>query len=143
MRLIGFNFKKINVEKLLDKIENLKIETNIDIEDIVFVDSNLLKTDEKIINIKFNYNIFYNPEIAKINLGGNLILSMEPKIIEEILKQWKDKKIATNLKITIFNIILRKSNVKALQLEEEMNLPFHINLPVIKEQETEEKKDSE
>ena len=34
MKLIGFNFNKISIEKKSDKKENLKINTNINIVDI-------------------------------------------------------------------------------------------------------------
>ena len=44
----------------------------------------------------------------------------------------KDKKMPENFRMTLFNLILRKSSLKALQLEEEMNLPTHIQLPTLK-----------
>ena len=56
------------------------------------------------------------------------------KKIKEILKQWKNKKISEDFKIPLFNLILRKSNVKTLELEEEMGLPLHIPLPHLKNQ---------
>ena len=34
--------------------------------------------------------------------------------------------------IALFNIILRKANVKALELEEQIGLPLHIPLPTLK-----------
>lgn len=141
MRIIGFNFNKINIEKLSDKIENLKINTNINIPKIEEVKSDFFKTKEELINIKFLYSITYDPDIAKIELAGNIFLGIEPKIAKEILKQWKDKKMPEDFKITLFNIILRKSNIKALQLEDEMNLPLHISLPSLKKQKKEEKKE--
>ena len=37
-------------------------------------------------------------------------------------------------RILLFNIILRKANIKALELEEQMNLTLHIPLPTLKKQ---------
>ncbi len=139
MRLIGFNFNKINIEKFSDKIENLKINTNINISEINEIKSNFFKTKEEFIGVKFIYNINYDPDIAKIELVGNLVFGIEPKIAKEILKQWQDKKMSEDFKITLFNIILRKSNLKALQLEDEINLPPHISLPSLRKQEDKEK----
>ena len=50
-------------------------------------------------------------------------------------KGWKDKEIPEEFRIAIFNIILRKASVRALQLEEELNLPYHMPFPSIKSQE--------
>ena len=141
MRLAGFNFIKINVEKFSDKIENLKINTNINISEINPVKSDFFKTKEELINIKFNYNIIYDPSFAKIEFIGNVLIAIESKMAKDVLKQWEDKKMPEDFRLTLFNIILRKSNLKALQLEDEINLPLHINMPSLKKQKTGEKKE--
>jgi len=139
MRFIGFNFNKINIEKFNDKIENLKINTKINVSEIKNIKSDFFKTKEEIIEVKFAYFINYDPDFAKIELTGSVILSIEPKIVKDILKQWKDKKMSEDFRIMLFNIILRKSSLRALQLEDEMNLPLHMQLPSLKKQKDEEK----
>ncbi|MBU2472975.1 hypothetical protein KKE74_03000 [Patescibacteria group bacterium] len=134
MKFIGFNFNKINIEKNSTNFKDLKIKTNINISEIKEIKSNFLKSNEELINIQFTYNINYNPKIAKIELSGNVILADKPKIIKEVLKKWEDKKMEEEFKINLFNIILRKSNLKAMQLEDEMNLPLHISLPFLKKE---------
>jgi len=132
MKLLGFNFTKIDIEKLSEKTENLKINSNIDISDISEVKQSMLKSKETIISVKFSYKINYNPDYAKISLGGNLIVSLEPKTAKDILKEWQDNnKIPDDFKVPVFNLILKKSNVKALSLEEEMNLPLHMPMPKV------------
>jgi len=140
MRLIGFNFNKINIEKFKDKIENLKINAKINVSEIKNIKSDFFKTKEEIIEVKFSYDINYDPDFAKIELTGSVILAIESKIVKDILKQWKDKKMSDDFKISLFNIILRKSSLRALPLEEEMNLPLHIKLPSFKKQEDDEQK---
>ncbi len=141
MRIIGFNFNKINIEKLNDKVENLKINTKIDVPEIKSIKSDFFKTKEELIEVKFTYSISYDPDFAKIELAGVVLLAIEPKIAKDILKEWNDKKMPEDFKITLFNVILRKSNLKALQLEDEMNLPIHIQLPSLrKEDQVSEKK---
>jgi len=138
MRIIGFNFNKINIEKFSDKIEKLKINTNINISEIKEMELDLFKTKEQFIRVKFTYNIDYEPKMAKIELVGNIVFGAESKIAKDVLKQWEGKKIPEDFKIILFNVILRKSNLKALQLEEELNLPLHISLPSLKKQENKE-----
>ncbi len=140
MKLMGFNFTKIQVEKFKDRVENLKIGTRIDVSDITEAKSRILKTKEEIIVVKFLFGLDYEPKMAKIDLEGNLILSLDSKQAKEVLKDWKDKKMSEELRITLFNLILKKATLKALQLEEEMNLPIHMRLPSLK---ISEKKDNQ
>jgi len=135
MRLAGFNFKKISVERLSDKIENLKINTNIDISEIESLKADFVKAKEELILIKFKYILNYDPEIAKIEFKAELVLAVISEKAKEILKDWKDKKMEESFKLSLFNLILRKSNIKALQLEEEVNLPIHFQLPSLKKEE--------
>ena len=135
MRIIGFNFNKINIEKFNDKVENLKINTKIDVSEIKNIKSDFFKTKEELIEVKFTYEINYDPDFAKIELAGIVLLAIEPKMTKDILKEWKDKKMSEEFRILLFNIILKKSNLKALQLEDEMNLPIHIPLPSLQKQE--------
>jgi len=128
---MGFNFDKISIERFLDNITDMKISTNIDISDIIKLNPGILKTKEEILGVKFNYIIDYQENIAKIELAGKILLALEPKQAKEVLKQWDDKKVPDEFRITLFNFIFRKANIKAIQLEDEMNLPIHIPLPKI------------
>jgi len=135
MKLVSFNFTKINAEKFLDNLKDLKINTGIDISDIKTVKSDFLKLNGDLIAVKFNYNISYEEKIAKLDFTGNMLVSVESKESKEILRQWQDKKMPEEFKLNIFNIILKKASLKAIPFEEEFNLPLHIPLPSIKSQE--------
>jgi len=138
MKLIGFNFTKINLEKKSDNFKNLKITTGIDILNIKGTKSNPFNSSDELIIVEFEYNINYEENIALLKFSGNMIISTESNQVSEILKQWEDKKIPKDFRLNIFNIIFRKSSLKALQFEEELNLPPHIPLPSFKP--TEKKK---
>ena len=139
IKIVGFNFRKINVEKTSDTFKDLKINTKIDISAIEEAKSEFLKGDDQILKIKFIYTIEYNPNIANIVLEGNIVLTASKDEAKKILDGWKDKKMSEAFRISLFNMILRKSNVKALQLEEEMNLPLHIPFPSLKAAKKEDK----
>lgn len=132
MKLVGFNFKKIAIEKMSEMSKGTKINTKMDVSEISSLKNNLLKGDEQIIKVKFTYNISYDPQIAKIDLEGDILLALDEKTAKEVLEGWKNKKMSEEFRIGLFNLILRKSNVKALELEEEMGLPLHVPLPSLK-----------
>jgi len=129
MRVIGFNFTKINIERFKDRIDKIKFNTKIDILSIEPLKTEFLKTKEDIIKIDFNYSVSYEPDYAKLELAGNVLFSIDSKMARELLKGWKNKTISEEFRISLFNVILRKSNIKALQLEDEMGLPLHLPLP--------------
>lgn len=134
MKLAGFNFTKISVEKISDKIENLKINTSIDISEIGEVKSEIFKLKEQMVAVSFKHSLNYEPDIAKIEFSGTLILGVESRLAREVIKQWKDKKLPPEFRVNLFNIILRKCHVKALELEEDLNIPLHIKMPNISKQ---------
>ena len=138
MRVVGFNFTKISIEKLKESVEGLKTNTEIEVPEIKEIKSDIWKTKEDIIEAKFEYKVKYEPGFADINLSGRILIAADPKIVKDILKQWKKKKISEDFRIFLFNIILRKSALKALYLEDELNLPLHMPMPSFKRT-TEEK----
>ena len=140
MKLVGFNFKKVSAEKLKDGVREVKINTKIDISSIDSLKSDLIKIKDEPIKVDFVYSVTYEPDFAKIELAGSMVLSVEPKLAREILKGWKDKEINEDFRVFIFNVILRKSIIKALTLEDELNLPTHISLPSLSKESLKEKK---
>lgn len=136
MKIMGFSFTKISVEKKSDNFKDLKINTNIDILDVQSAKNDILKQKEEIIVIRFRYTIDFSKDVAKIDLEGNLMILLDPKDSKEAINEWKDKKLFEGIKTPVFNIILRKSTIKALELEDQMNLPLHTySIPTIKKQE--------
>jgi hypothetical protein len=132
MKIMGFNFTKISIEKLKDRSESLKINTHIDVTEIKELKTDILKTEEQIIGVKFSYSVKYEPEFANIDFKGSILLSLEEDKAKEVIKEWKKKKMPEDFQTILFNLILRKTAAKALQLEDEMNLPLHIPLPTVR-----------
>lgn len=140
MRLIGFNFEKINCERFSDNSRGLKYNTKIDLVSISPLKSGFIKIKDEILKVNFNYSVLYEPNYAKIEIIGNLLISVEPRIAREILKEWQEKKTPEDFRIFLFNVIIRKANIKALQLEDDLGLPPHIPFPSLKKQEPQEEK---
>ena len=131
MRVIGFNFDKISVEKLKDKTEKLNIKTNIDVSELNRIESDILKSKEDLIQAKFSYTVTYEPGYANIDLKGKALLSLEEKQAKEVLKEWKKKQMPEEFRVFLFNVIMRKASLRSIHLEDELNLPIHIPLPFL------------
>ena len=137
MSVLGFNLTKINAERIKETLgpsEELKIGTQIDVPELKEIKSDILKTKEDIMAVKFTYNVNYDPSFAKVELEGKILLALEPKIAKDILKQWKKKKMPGDFRLLLFNTILKKSSLKALYLEEELHLPLHMPMPSFKKE---------
>lgn len=137
MRLLGFNFTKINIERKKAVDAKLKINSNLQIISVEKVNSNLFNSkNENLFSVKFQLDIDYSPEIATLTIEGAVIISLDSKKSKDLLKKWKEnKEIPSDIQIPLYNTILQKSSIKALQLEDDMNLPPHIVFPRIKKQE--------
>ncbi|MFB5637456.1 MAG: hypothetical protein ACE5RF_03515 [Nitrosarchaeum sp.] len=131
MKLAGFNFTKILIEKKKSDLKDLKISSGIHIDNISEAKSPI-KTKESFLAVKWKFEATYNPEIAKIEFEGNVLVGLDSNKAKEVLKSWTNKKVDEDFNLAVINVILRKSNIKALQLEDEFGLPAHFKLPSLK-----------
>lgn len=138
MRVIGFNFEKISAEKLSKNSGEIKVKSNIDVSEIKESKNGFFKSEEELVGIKFSFSLNYEPDFAKISFEGGILFSIDSKESKEILKQWNEKKMPENFQQMLFNLIWKKCTLKALQLEEELNIPLHTplqNLQIKKKEE--------
>lgn len=135
MKIAGFKFSKISIEQKKDSLnrsENLKADTSVDVSDIEEVKDIPLKTKEQVLDVKFKYNVDYSPGFAEVNIEGTVLIRLDPKTAKKVLKKWKDNELEEDFKMFVFNVIIRKSTLKALYLEEELGLPTHVPLPSVR-----------
>ena len=139
MRIVGFHLFKFSIERKEQFEGKLDISQNINIKDVSKEKIDIAA--EEIIRIKFNFNINYK-DFANIEFEGNITILPEGKETKKILDAWKGKKIPEEIRVNLFNFIMDKCNIRALEFEDEMGIPLHIPLPRItsKEQETKETK---
>jgi len=139
MRSIGFSFSKIFVERKNNLTKQPELKTSINVLEMKELPSDVFKSKEVALEVKFSYSIKYEPEIAELNFEGALVLLVDPKKSKETLKNWKNKEISEDFKLFVFNLILRRANLKAVQLEDELNLPIHFQMPSIRTDKKQEK----
>ncbi len=126
--IIGFNLKKISAERKENIKTKVEIKSNIDILDIKKEVIDISK-DKEVLSFTFNFAINYEPKIANLAFEGNVLLLVEPAEAKDILKRWKKKLTSQDIRLIIFNTIMTRCNIKALELEENIGLPSHIPLP--------------
>ena len=131
MKIVGINFTKIFVEKNEIQTKEVKVNSGMNIKNIEKYKSPI-KTKESFLKLDWFYEIIYSDNLAKINIEGNLIISLDEKKQKEVLSDWKNEKLKNEFNLPILNFLLTKCNIKSLQLEEDFNLPPHFNLPSLK-----------
>lgn len=125
MKVVGFIFTKISGERESKPINDFSIDTNIDISNI--------QEEDDMLKISFKFAVKYlskskKDEKAKIHIEAD-IFTEKTKESSEILEAWKKKEVPIGFKISLLNLILKKCTPKAVQLEDELNLPVHIPIP--------------
>ncbi|MEK6919164.1 MAG: hypothetical protein AABW73_03940 [Nanoarchaeota archaeon] len=128
MRVISFGLTKQFAEKLSEPNANFNVSNGINIKDIQQIKVDFIK-DEEALNFSFEFRISYDKDIAKISFNGNILVALDKKSAADILKRWNDKKIPDLVRVPLFNFIMARCTVKAMQFEEDFNLPKHIQIP--------------
>ncbi|MBS3172577.1 hypothetical protein J4438_03285 [Candidatus Woesearchaeota archaeon] len=132
MPIVGFNFEKIMVERKNKITGKLDIKNNLTITNVEKEKLNITNSED-ILKFNFNYTVNYQPEVGQININGHLLLMESPKQIKDILIDWeKQQKLPKDLAPQILNTILSKCNIKSLSLSQEVGLPPHVRLPLIR-----------
>lgn len=132
MKIAGFSISKISAEKKIPIKGKLELKSNVDIKDILKEEIQITKNAA--LKFDFEFSINYEPKVASILISGSIIAIDEKDESKEILKEWKKKKFTHPMRISLFNFIMDKCNLRALQLEEELALPLHVPFPKLRPQ---------
>ncbi|AJF62443.1 MAG: hypothetical protein QT11_C0001G0294 [archaeon GW2011_AR20] len=130
MPFIGFNFDKISAEREVDEVKgNINVKHSFNIKDVREEKVNLDKKQD-VLKFTFEFSLNYEPGLGSIKIEGHLLYIDEQKKMNEMVKGWKkEKKISPEIIQGLFNTIIARSNIKALQLEQDLNLPPHLPMP--------------
>jgi len=134
MQVIGFTLTKIFAEKKADvkrsAITNDIAFTNFEKDKVPFL------KDTETAKISFKYNLNYEDQEKKgasdhgeLSFEGKLVLSVNKDELKNITKTWKKKQLPDEMKIPLFNLILKKCTPRAVSLQDEIGLPSHVRIP--------------
>ena len=152
MKIIGYNIKNINANKNKE-LSKSSINTNVTFTNVEKQTADFLK-DSEALKATFKFSVEYSDpnkkekendkkekekeknEKNEISLEGFLLLSVTKDESKDFLKSWKNKEVPKDKVIPLYNFILKKCSIKALQLEEDLGLPSHLPLPQVKSEQT-------
>ena len=139
MKVIGFNIEEI-IGKKSAELKRYNINTDVTFNSVDKTKLDVLK-EEETIRVGFKFLVSYkdaedksNEKSNEISILGSLLLMVDKELSKEFLKSWKNKEIPKDKIITLYNFVLRKCSVRALQLEEDLNLQPHIPFPQVRPQ---------
>lgn len=138
MQIVGFNFTKVLAEKAADFTVGSEINTDLKFIGIEKEETSLAKEGNEALKTSFEFKVSYikkskkNSNNGEVILQGFVILMASENESKEVLKAWKGKELPVSFRVPIFNFLLKRCSMKALQLEDELNLPLHIPMPHIK-----------
>lgn len=137
MAIVGFNFKKMEVEKNQSIKGKININNNISIKDVKEIDLFAGKNKQKGLNFIYVFISSYEPKIGKIEITGEVHYMIEDKKKKEVINSWKkDKKVPKDIMTDILNTVLARCNIQAIILSRDINLPPPIPLPKVEAKST-------
>lgn len=132
MAIVGFEFTRIDVEKKETAKGKINISNNVGIVNIVRSDLQLGASKQSGLKFLFEYKSAYEPEFAKIELGGTILYLTDEDNAKKILDDWKkDKKLNKEVAEKIVNSILTKCNIQSIILSNTVNLPPPVPMPKV------------
>ena len=141
MQIVGFNLLEIKGKRKEFLDRNFDMKVNLSMKNVKKIDFDV-KEDANVLGFHFEFSVECTGENGKIEIEGVILAMLSKKEADEILKTWeKEKKLSDKIRTFIYNIIFSKCNIKALELEEELNLPTHIPMPLLRESTKEETKE--
>jgi len=130
MTTVGFSFNKLNAEKKNISEQNIRVENNVGITNIE--EGASIDNKKSIVRFEFDFKCRYEPGLATIELGGELLEMYDKELSIKILDSWKtDKKIHQDIMAHILNSILSKANIEAILISKELGLPSPIAMPKV------------
>ena len=145
MQVVGFQFKKISAHKS-DDFKSGPININVEFTDLQKEKLDLLRdSDAAKLLFRFSLEYFENKEdqdkkdkkgndlkLAEIVLDGQIRLSFTKDESKDLMKAWKKKQLPAGFRIPLQNLILKKTASRAMQLQDELDLPSHVPIQQIK-----------
>lgn len=142
MDIVGFNITKIHAERV-PNLKQTAITTNVEFTSIEALETTLFQGKEAL-KLGFKFTLDYTAQDPKdkskanekdkqgeIVFEGFIPVSLTKDEAKDLQKSWKKKDIPADIRVPIFNIIIRKCSARAVSLQEEIALPFHLPFPQI------------
>jgi hypothetical protein len=139
MTIMGFNFTKFSGERKEVPGGQVNIKNNLTVKDLVEEKNRVMEGDMKTLKVSFEFSSTYEPDMGNISINANILTLEDKETGENILKEWTDnQKLPDDYMRKTLNFMLKRCNVKAINLSEDLNLPSPVPLPKIDPPKTED-----
>lgn len=133
MNVLNITFNGITAEKKSVPKGNISVSNNIKIIGVEQVKMGLDKT-KVALKFLFSYKTTYAPDIAVIELKGDLLGLMDTETATKITEKWaKDKTLDKDNAKAVINNVMNKCTVEVILLSRELGLPSPIPMPSVKD----------
>jgi hypothetical protein len=130
--IVGFNFNKINVERKKKLVKGMKVKYNMDISKVSEQDFPSPNPNQGVMNFDFDFTVNYGDNIADLGIHGTVSYMLPKEEMKKVMELWdKTKKLPKEISVPVINLILDRSNIKALELEQDLSLPTHLPMPSV------------
>ena len=134
MNVLNITFNGINAEKKSVPKGSISVSNNIKIEGVEETNLGLDKS-KKALKFKFSYKTTYSPDIAVIELKGELVGFLDAETADKISEKWKkDKSLDKDNAKSVINNVMDKCTVEIILLSRELGLPSPIPMPSVKDE---------
>jgi hypothetical protein len=131
MSIVGFNFTKISAERKNAVVGTVNINNTITLREVTETKLGL-GGDRGAIRIAFAFGSEYTPELATLQMEGDVLLLLEAKQAQAVVDGWKkSKQLPREVAEPVMNHILDRCNIQALLLSKDLNLPSPVQLPKV------------
>src|SRR3989338_7694128 len=129
MTVAGFSYTKISVERKGNIQKGTEIKNNVLITDLKESILKMGKEEKTSLVVGFTFSVDYG-SAGKLEFLGNVVVIDSSENTKKAVDSWKkDQKIPAEICANIYNYLLIRCNIRALQLEEDIGLPLHIRMP--------------
>jgi hypothetical protein len=133
MPVLGYNVQSVSFEKNAKVVPMGQIEVKISptIEELRLGEMATPNGKVTGIEVLFNFQVEYKPEIAKASVRGTILyLPPQKDKIDQILTLWEDeKKVDPVLMVEVANFLSVELSPMLMIIAKEMRLPYHIPVP--------------
>jgi hypothetical protein len=132
MNIINISFTSINANRQTAPRGNVSISNNVKVES---VEETKLGAGEarQAYKVLFSFKTQYMPNVATIELKGEVLILDSAEEVEKMMNQWnKEKKLDVNAARVILNNVMNRCSLEVILMSRELGLPSPIPLPSIK-----------
>ena len=141
MTIVGVHITKVNAERnMKSSAQKVGINNNITIKDVSEHDFMLGSAKQQVLKYTFVFNCKYTPDVGSIDVEGDVMVLADIEETKKVLQEWKsNKRVHSDQTEEILNSALMRSNIQAIKVSQDLNLPSPVPLPRIEKKEAAQK----